>query len=174
MTTLAGEWSRKARAMAEPAGLLAFARVTPLGSSAIRFTLGSETAEVSSALVALKLKGCDFAALWAITLGRRFDEAMEKAAAQGEYLLMAGLDAAGSEMAEEATLFVFNLARAGAKTMGKVPSSRISPGYGDFPMEFHRPMSLLLGFEKISLFVLEGSWGLNPRKSVTAIAGLRG
>lgn len=174
MITLAGEWFRGAMAVVEPSALLVTAGVAFSGPETVRFSLGDKTLEVSSSLVAEKLMGCDTAALWAVTMGRALDRAMERAAGAGMYLRMAGLDAAGSELAEEAAAFVAGLVRRRAASAGKVPTPRISPGYGDFPMDFHRGMDEFMDLGRIGISVVEGSWGLDPRKSVTALAGLRG
>lgn len=183
LLSLAGEWSRKAMALVEPSGILALAEVVIPSPGTIRFTYiekglkasaDDRGLEVTSFLVADKFTGCSEAAIWVVTLGIRLDEAMKKAAAKGEFLLMAGLDAAGSELADDAAAFVAGIVKRRAAARGLVPTARISPGYGDFPMDFHRGMNDFLVFKRIGVSVVDGSFSLVPGKSVTALAGLRG
>jgi hypothetical protein len=55
-------------------------------------------------------------------------------------------------------------------SLGK--TSRFSPGYGDFPLEFQREIDIILNLSKnVGIFVSKSNI-LVPRKSVTAVIGL--
>ena len=51
---------------------------------------------------------------------------------------------------------------------------RISPGYGDFPLEAQRRLLPLLDGPRRSGLTLNGSLFMSPTKSVTAIVGIGG
>lgn len=143
-----------------------------------RFPLTVENAAVTcagmvipSAHLARHLKGCGEAYLFAATLGAETDRLLRRAAvtdmsravilqACAASLLERYCDQCCREIGEQA---------AGE---GLYLRPRFSPGYGDFPITFQRPLLEALEAPKRIGLTATGAMMLTPTKSVTALVGL--
>jgi 5-methyltetrahydrofolate--homocysteine methyltransferase len=114
------------------------------------------------------LEGCDKIIILAATLGLQVDELIR----QTEAADMAGavvLDALASAAIEQ----VCDLAEADIRAEHSEITARFSPGYGDFPLEVQSELlGLLNAKKKIGLYVNKSNL-LIPRKSVTAVIGVK-
>ncbi|MGM0441629.1 MAG: hypothetical protein ACQEQC_04330 [Elusimicrobiota bacterium] len=81
------------------------------------------------------------------------------------------LDAGASEAAEQSVNFISRIIRREAKAEECYLSNRISPGYGDWPLEASRSLIEKLPVEKIDIKINPESNILEPRKSITALQG---
>ena len=115
------------------------------------------------------LKGADRCALLCVTLGRDFDEEVErlmvKVPGLGVILNACGIQAV-EKLADSLQLEIDERV-APFKT-----GVRFSPGYGDLPLETQGDFIRLLNTEKTVGVRLNESYLMNPMKSVTAICGL--
>jgi hypothetical protein len=116
------------------------------------------------------LDGCDEIIILAATLGLQVDELIRQTEASD----MAGavvLDALASAAIEQLCDDVEKEIK--LSTVNCQLSTRYSPGYGDFPLEVQPELLELLGArKKIGLYVNQSNL-LIPRKSVTAILGVK-
>lgn len=119
-------------------------------------------------LVAKYLSGCSGACILVGTVGLQVDRMI---AAYAYKTSLDGLlaDAAGSA-AIEAVMDDF-CDRIPRKCL---PKPRISPGYGDFPLENQRVIFSLLDAPKVLGTCLNNSLLISPSKSVSAVVGLDG
>ena len=115
------------------------------------------------------LKEADRCALLCVTLGRDFDEEVERLMVKDPGLGVI-LNACGIQAAEK-------LADALQKEIdGRVAplktGVRFRPGYGDLPLETQEDLIRILNTEKAIGVRLNENYLMNPMKSVTAICGL--
>ncbi|MCL2696727.1 MAG: hypothetical protein FWE74_01445 [Oscillospiraceae bacterium] len=132
-----------------------------------------KTADINCALlqgedIKTHVKGCGEIIIFAATLGFQADELIRRTEAYD----MAGavvLDALASELIEKAC----DEAEVEIRAKYKKITARFSPGYGDFPLEVQGGLLLFLGAKKrIGLYANENNL-LIPRKSVTAVIGVK-
>lgn len=126
---------------------------------------------IPSAHLARHLKGCGETYLFAATLGAETDRLLRRAAvtrvsravilqACAASLLEAYCDECCDGLAHEIA------------PEGRFLRPRFSPGYGDFPIAFQRPLLEALEAPKRIGLTATGAMMLTPTKSVTAIVGL--
>ncbi len=118
------------------------------------------------------LKNCFKCAVTAATLGIEVDKAI---ASYSKTDLSKGIimDACASAAIEAICDDIENQIREKVSRERLYTTSRYSPGYGDFPLELqHDIISVLDAYRQIGLSVTENSL-LIPRKSVTAVIGIR-
>jgi hypothetical protein len=111
-------------------------------------------------------------AVLAVTIGPALEEAVLAHFAAGNYTLGLLLDAAGTAAVEAAADAVNQLISDQASRRGLSSISRFSPGYGDWEITDQSCILRLSKGEKIAIGVTP-SCMLLPRKSVTAVVGLR-
>ena len=115
------------------------------------------------------LCGCDSLVMLAATVGAGFDRLLQKYSvlSPSRAVLLQGL---GAERVE--SLCNALCADISASLCPKRLAPRVSPGYGDIPMELQRGIFAALDCErKIGLTLTDGLL-MTPSKSVTAIAGI--
>lgn len=81
------------------------------------------------------------------------------------------LDASASEAAEQTVNFISRIIRREAKDEECYLTNRISPGYGDWPLEASRQLIKILPVGKIDIKMDKKNNIMKPRKSITAIQG---
>ncbi len=101
------------------------------------------------------------------TIGVDYDEKIEELHKNGEELLSFFLDGIGSEMVE---YFTRELDKKLREEMGS-GSARISPGYGDLPLEMNAWIIESLGGEMIGVSYDPETFIMKPRKTITALIG---
>lgn len=145
-------------------------RTVPVIISGESVSLGGIAVESSG--LAKALQCCRYAVIMAVTAGIEFDRLIAK------YSAISGsrahiISAVGSERVE-AMADAFCLALNGEfSEEGYSLTSRFSPGYGDFSLEFQRCLFSLLTPEKYIGLYLNESLLMSPSKSVTAIIGVK-
>jgi hypothetical protein len=112
---------------------------------------------------------CTEATLVLLSLGGRFDEMIysDPDDTLGSFFM----DGIGSELAEYSVRDVDRILRERRPDM--VGSSRISPGYGDLPLSLNTDIVQALGGGDIGVFIVEGSFEMSPRKTISAFIGWR-
>ena len=145
-------------------------RIVPLSLAGSLVTLGDRN--VRSESLARHLSGCSSAVIIAATLGVGIDRLISRYSATS--LLRAHLfDAIGTERIEALCDSLSEHIKDEFFSEGLTLTSRFSQGYGDLPLDFGRDIFSLLDCErKIGLYLNE-SLSMSPRKSVTAIIGIR-
>lgn len=118
------------------------------------------------------LADCTEVAVLAVTIGPALEAAVSKAFAAGEYSAGLLLDAAGTTAVEAAADAANAYIAAEASRRGLEAVNRFSPGYGDWPLAQQPAVLKLADGEAVGIEVTE-SCMLLPRKSVTAVIGLR-
>lgn len=118
------------------------------------------------------LAGCERVICMAVTVGEEIEREVTKKFSRGEYLASVLLDAAATTAVEQAAdamekNFAANFAKDGFKLRW-----RYSPGYGDWALTEQAGLFKICGAEQIGLHLTEAMM-LEPRKSVTAIIGLK-
>jgi len=126
--------------------------------------------ELSGKLVEAHLLGSKLVTVFLATLGEGVDEKIEEHFARGEDLMGFFLDGIASEMVEYA------LRRVDATLRTQRPhllgGFRVSPGYVDLPLELNeRIVKMFEG--QVDVRVVQGSYVLVPRKTITAFLGWR-
>ncbi len=112
------------------------------------------------------LKGCDEAVVMAVTLGMELDLLINSVSAlSGAQAFIT--DGIASAMAETAAEYTHNLIRTKCNTV-----SRFSPGYGDFTLDYQRPILDFLNADKLLGIKLGDNLIMTPRKTITAVCGV--
>ena len=117
------------------------------------------------------LAGCDKVIALAATVGETIEETVTKSFEEGAYAASVLLDAAATTAVEQVADAMEKTIRPKAAAKGYGMRWRLSPGYGDWPIEQQPELIRLTGAENIGLH-LSSSMMLIPRKSITAIIGL--
>lgn len=128
--------------------------------------------KITSKNLSLHLKGAQKVAVLAVSVGEAIEERITQLFAENEYAKAVLLDAAATTATEQVADSVCELIAREARKQGLVAGSRFSPGYGDWDIKEQPEVLNLSGAEKIGI-KLTTSFMLMPRKSVTAIVGLR-
>lgn len=126
------------------------------------------TFKVKSNSLALSLKECESALIFAATLGHSLDRLIAKySVISPSKALM--FQAIGAERTEAVcNCFVANISKKHNFTL----NTRFSPGYADLPLEFQTEIFAFLDCERKIGLTLNKSMIMSPSKSVTAIAGI--
>ncbi len=127
--------------------------------------------EIDSATVKRALAGCDRVVAFAATVGLQPDRLMARygTAAPTKALLAQAIGAERIESLCDA--FIRDVAT-WAAVEGRRTRPRISPGYGDFPLEAQRELFQVLDCPRQIGLTLTDSLLMSPTKSVTALIGL--
>jgi len=128
--------------------------------------------KLTSQNLMLHLKGSQKVAILAVSVGEAIEERITNLFAENEYAKAVLVDAAATTATEQVADSVCELIAREARKQGLVAGSRFSPGYGDWDIKEQPEVLRLSGAEKIGI-KLTTSFMLMPRKSVTAIVGLR-
>jgi len=113
---------------------------------------------------------CSRVTFIAATVGEEIDSEIEKLFEAGDSTRAVILDAIGSDAVEQAVNWINNFIQKQAGNKGYFTLSRVSPGYGLWPIEANLEIAKFLNTRTIGLRVLE-SYQLVPRKSVIAAVG---
>ena len=124
----------------------------------------------TGASIAGRLKGCEYAAVLAATLGHGVDASLRRL----QYTDMAAavsFDAAANALIEQVCDEAQREIAESAARRGFTLTARFSPGYGDFSLD-HQPALLKLAgaAKEIGIALSEDNLML-PQKSVTAVIG---
>jgi hypothetical protein len=125
--------------------------------------------EVSGELARKHLGGCSEVSVILLTLGGEFDRLIYSE--PEDHLGSFFLDGIGSELAEYSVRELDRKLRERRPDM--VGSSRISPGYGDLSLSLNRDIVRILNGGDIGVFIVEGSFEMSPRKTISAFIGWR-
>lgn len=118
------------------------------------------------------LKECTQVAVMAVTIGQALEEAVAIHFAEGNYSHATLLDAAGTTAVEMAADSVSQAITTQYEKSGYKVLPRFSPGYGDWSLTEQPAVLRLANGGHIGMTVTE-SCMLEPRKSVTAIMGIK-
>ncbi|MCK5147682.1 hypothetical protein KAR48_13065 [bacterium] len=130
--------------------------------------------QIKSRHISTLLKGCHYIAVLAATIGSELEKDiviyMEKGSATEAFIL----DAIGSESADSVADWVHHQAWKNLnESMNDFKeTARFSPGYGDWPLSAQTDLLTQIGADEIGIN-LNDSLLMSPRKSVTAIFGLK-
>ena len=112
------------------------------------------------------LSDCDSVLIFAATIGFEIDRLIKsRSIIEPSKAVM--LQALGAERCES----LCNLFCEDIKPQGVLFKTRVSPGYGDIPLELQKDIFRLLNPQKIGI-TLNESLLMSPSKSVTAIVGI--
>ncbi len=113
------------------------------------------------------LDSCKKAFVFAVTLGLEVDRLLNKYAllSPSKHFI---LDALASSMAESATDKAEEIIKGET-----ICHRRLSPGYGDLPLEIQPEILKLLNAEKLLGITINKALLMSPGKSVTAIMGIK-
>ena len=143
-----------------------------------RFPLAAENGAVTcagmvipSAHLARHLKGCGEVYLFAATLGAETDRLLRRSAVTQVSRAVILQACAASLLEAYCDACCDGLSREAAPE-GLFLRPRFSPGYGDFPIAFQRPLLEALEAPKRIGLTATAALMLTPTKSVTAIVGL--
>ncbi|MDR2941809.1 MAG: hypothetical protein LBV17_04370 [Treponema sp.] len=133
-------------------------------------TVKLDEMSIKSCSLACHLRGCNRAVLLAVTLGTGADVLLRRySALDMEKALIA--QAVCTVMVERYCDTVVCEASQSSLLDGLYPTTRFSPGYGDFDISWQKDMLKLLDCEnRIALTITDGLM-LIPSKSVTAVVG---
>jgi len=118
--------------------------------------------------IGLDVVEADGLAVGLVTAGRKIEDAVAMRLCDGESTAPLVLDAAGTAAAEEAADRLCAIIGGVAPPRGDAPAvpCRLSPGYGDWPLEAQRALFDVLPAEALGVELLP-SMLMVPRKSVT-------
>jgi hypothetical protein len=141
---------------------------------AVEFNYGSiriEDLEIGGDLASKHLLGISRASVILATIGDRIDELIIGEEKSGNTFGSFMIDGIASEFVE---FFVRHIDRILRNRPGnKYGRTRISPGYGDLPIELNQWIVNRLNGHKYGISVMEGSSQMIPRKTITAFIGWR-
>ena len=122
--------------------------------------------------IAEHLTGCNSAVLMAATLGQAFDREMRVLEASDMVKALI-FDSCASSLIESVCDYAQSKVQKTAAESGLFITDRFSPGYGDLPLEIQPAFLKALDTQrKIGLYCTDTCL-MMPRKSVTAIIGLK-
>ena len=115
------------------------------------------------------LKGYDRTMFFCLTIGSAFDREVEKQMVKSPTLAVI-LNACGIQAVEKAcdALQLKAEEETGLKT-----GVRFSPGYGDLPLSTQKDFIRILNTERLAGVTINENYLMNPRKTVTAVCGLK-
>lgn len=117
------------------------------------------------------LAGCGKAIIFAATIGFEPDRQRERAQVSSPAMALA-FDAAGTAAVEAYCDLLFARWKEDYAAEGRYIRPRFSPGYGDLPLEFQRPLLGLLDSQRKAGITLTETLMMVPGKSVSAIVGI--
>ena len=133
-------------------------------------SLSFDDMELTGELATKHLSGSKIITVFLATLGKKVDEKIEEYFRKGEDLLAFFIDGIASEMVEYALRKVDAELR--MKRSNLEGSFRISPGYGDLPLSLNKKIVEIFK-DEVDVNVIEDSYVLVPRKTITAFVGWR-
>ncbi len=122
---------------------------------------------VKSSLMYNKLKGCNKAFVFAVTLGHDVDRLLKRLSVTSVYEHYV-VDALASSYAEKACDAAQNIIKGDMACY-----NRFSPGYGDISLEIQPKVLELLGAGKYINIVIGKNLLMSPTKSITAFMGIK-
>ena len=134
-----------------------------------RVFLGDITFE--SRVIAQLMRGCQKAAIFAVTIGGLLEMKVQQLAKAGRVLEAAVVDAVGSAAAEQAATVVQNRVREIANAQGLSISLRFSPGYCDWDIGQQTMIFRALNGRSAGIRLTD-SCLMVPRKSVSGVIGM--
>jgi len=143
--------------------------VAPLTRQGDMLTLGS--IEICSVTIRKAVKDAESILLFAATVGAPFDMLIRKysALSPSKALIMQAIGAERVESLCDAFCADMN---AQLCADGQRLTPRVSPGYGDIPLEMQRQLFAVLDCPRKIGLTLDESLMMSPSKSVTAICGI--
>ncbi|PLV59023.1 methionine synthase [Thermotoga sp. KOL6] len=136
----------------------------------VKDSLSFNDIELTGELVEKHLKGSKIITVLLATLGKEVDNKIEEFFREGNDLLGFFIDSIASEMVEYALRMVDSNLRIERSDMEG--SFRISPGYGDLPISLNKKIAELFK-GVVDVEIIEDSYILIPRKTITAFIGWR-
>ena len=144
------------------------------GYDAVRQMIFADGEEIHIAgkSIGKHLAGCEKVIALAATVGETIENEVTAKFDRGEYTAATLLDAAATAAVEQVADETEKAVRRVAEPQGFLMRRRFSPGYGDWQLAEQRNMVRLCRAAEIGI-ALSSSLMLMPRKSVTAIIGLK-
>ena len=135
---------------------------------------GVEIGNISMKSESLKkrLLGCEFAYIFAATVGHEVDRIIRASSIKSGLLGLAA-DASGSAAVEEACDTLCRMFLESEKENGYVTVTRFSCGYGDLSIEYQGDILDMLDAKKNIGVTLTLGGMMTPTKTVTAIVGVK-
>jgi len=124
-----------------------------------------------SSTIAKAVGGCESLVLFAATVGAPFDRLIARYGRLEPSKALI-LQAIGAERVESLCDAFCEKTNASLSAEGKSLRTRVSPGYGDIPLEMQKQIFKSLDCERQIGLTLNESLLMSPSKSVTAIAGI--
>lgn len=147
-------------------------RVFPVAAADAGVAVGDTDLVLPGDSIARHLRGCDRAALLAVTLGPASEMVLRREAAVSATGGML-VDACASSLVEQAAGVLNEAVDAAAVRCGREATWRFSPGYGDLPLTVQAPFLEALDAGRMLGITLTAANMLVPSKSITAIVGFR-
>ncbi|MDI3473465.1 MAG: hypothetical protein PWQ48_1746 [Thermotogaceae bacterium] len=127
-----------------------------------------------SRMIVRNFENCSKVTLIVATLGEKISEKIDSLFSQNQYSLAFLIDAFASEYVEYFVNKIDDFLRKDMMRKGFIGSKRLSPGYEDLGLEMNEFIVKRLNAEnRIGVKVIEDSYMLFPRKSITALIGWR-
>ncbi|MGA1821407.1 MAG: methionine synthase [Thermoplasmatota archaeon] len=130
-----------------------------------------EDQEIPGNLAEKHLGGSDTVSILLVTIGSGIDDLIDSEERGGNTLSSFFLDGLASELVEFAVRKLDSDLR--KKFQNRSGGARISPGYGDLPLELNEWILNILSGSRIGVSCVETSYQLVPRKTVAALIGWR-
>lgn len=128
--------------------------------------------ELQDSSITKHLEQSEKVALLAVTIGAAVEEKITELFQEGHYTAGLLLDAAATTAVEMLADQVDDQIKALAKNQGYITTWRFSPGYGNWDITVQPQLLAALSAHLLDLHTTE-SMMLTPRKSVTAVIGLK-
>lgn len=128
--------------------------------------------EIKSDTLSRTLTGCDELVVFAVTLGFEIDRFISKYSRVSPSKALI-FQAFGAERVESLCDGLMEKINCELRPENKVLKPRVSPGFGDIPLEMQRSIFSLLDCTKTIGITLNRGLLMSPSKSVTAIAGIK-
>jgi cobalamin-dependent methionine synthase I len=141
-----------------------------VNSKEVSDTVIIEGMTVKSGNLAKHLTGCRRAALLAATLGTEADTLLRRYSVRNMEKAVIG-QAVCAAMIEAYCDEIENEIRQTPAVSGLCPTTRFSPGYGDFDIAHQKDIVRLLNSDRRIGLTLTSGYMLTPSKSVTAVIG---
>ena len=124
-----------------------------------------------SSVIAKAVNGCEKLVLFAATVGAPFDRLITKYSRLEPSKALI-LQAVGAERVESLCDAFCARMNTQLEPLGKSLRTRVSPGYGDSPLDMQLDVFRILDCERKIGLTLNESLLMSPSKSVTAVAGI--
>lgn len=162
------EGLKEARSLARPKISLSVKNISGTGGGKIRI---GRHISFSGKKLSSYIKGSRQICLFLATIGSGLEKAASGYMEKGEYARGYILDRIGSFAVESLAESLEHKLRRKAASSGLSISTRLSPGYCDWPVEEQRKLAKLVDFKRAGIKLTQ-SCMMAPKKSISAILGI--